>query len=210
MTAVKTSRKDRARATRTRILGSARDLFTAHGYQATTMADVAEHAGVAVQTVYFVFHTKTELLEDVYTAAVLGEDQVRPPDTDWYRTATTSTNPDEVIAALVAGMLPIARRVGPLQAILDTIADDDVRALRAEKEALRRNVAHTLLTHLADLDALRADLTARTGTDLLLGLTSPGLYQQMTAEHGWTHNQWATTLTRQLRHALLPPDTPTT
>jgi AcrR family transcriptional regulator len=37
-------------------------LFCEHGYTGTTMAHIAEAAGVAVQTVYFTFHTKAAVL----------------------------------------------------------------------------------------------------------------------------------------------------
>lgn len=44
----------------------------------------AERAGVAVQTVFFVFHTKAELLSRVVDAAVLGPREAKPPEeTDW-------------------------------------------------------------------------------------------------------------------------------
>ena len=54
---VKLSRRGRAKATQWRIVKAAYDLFCAQGYAATTMAQIAEAARVAVQTVYFAFHT---------------------------------------------------------------------------------------------------------------------------------------------------------
>ena len=52
------------------------------------MADIAEASGVAVQTVYFVFHTKTEVLNSAYSLAVMGEDDPAvPQDQPWYRQA---------------------------------------------------------------------------------------------------------------------------
>ena len=41
---------------------------------------------MAVQTVYFTFHTKSELLSRAYDFAVLGEgDPVPPEQTAWYQ-----------------------------------------------------------------------------------------------------------------------------
>src|SRR6478672_6172893 len=81
----KLTRRDRARATRLRITKAAYALFCERGYAGTTMADVASAAGVAVQTVYFSFHTKSELLSRAYDFAVLGEgDPVPPEKTAWY------------------------------------------------------------------------------------------------------------------------------
>ena len=61
------SGRRRARATRSRITKAASRLFGERGYSGTTMADIAAAAGVAVQTVYFVFHTKTEVLDSAYS-----------------------------------------------------------------------------------------------------------------------------------------------
>lgn len=41
------------------------------------MAHVAERSGVAVQTMYFVFHTKAELLSRAHHFAVMGEVEPR-------------------------------------------------------------------------------------------------------------------------------------
>src|SRR4051794_27459504 len=85
------SRAERAQATRTRILRAAYSLFAAHGYPAVTMAAVASRAGVAVQTLYFTFGTKAELLQHAYDYAVLGDGEALPPtEQPWYREMSTA------------------------------------------------------------------------------------------------------------------------
>src|SRR5213595_300848 len=76
----KLSRRERAKATQWRIVKAAYTLFCARGYAGTTMAEIAEAAGVAVQTVYFTFHTKSALLSRAYDFAVMGEDEPLPPE----------------------------------------------------------------------------------------------------------------------------------
>jgi AcrR family transcriptional regulator len=49
-------------AKREAIIDASRTLFTTKGYEATTMAEVARHAGVGVGTVYLYFKNKSELL----------------------------------------------------------------------------------------------------------------------------------------------------
>src|SRR5689334_20383245 len=73
------TRRQRADQTRRRIVRAAHRLFVDRGYSGATMADIAQAADVAVQTVYFVFHTKVELLQACYETAVLGEDDPKPP-----------------------------------------------------------------------------------------------------------------------------------
>ena len=63
------SRREKAQATRRRIIEAARSRFETEGYASTTMDTIAADAGVAVQTVYFAFHTKAEVLLAVMTVA---------------------------------------------------------------------------------------------------------------------------------------------
>ena len=204
MEPVKTSvRRERARATRERILAAAYELFATRGYQATTMPDIAAAAGVAVQTVYFVFHTKAALLEQVYATAVLGADQIRPIDSDWYRRAVTDPDPGRSLATMITGVLPIAARLAPLAATMETVDDTDVQAVRTEKEALRRHLHRSYVEHLKESEALRAELTVDAATDLFLGLCSPAMFHQMTVTLRWTAQRWESTLHELLRHALL-------
>jgi AcrR family transcriptional regulator len=203
MTDVKQSRKQRAEATRARILAAAYELFAGQGYLSTTMPEVAQAADVAVQTVYLTFRTKAALLEQVYAAAVLGPDDVRPIDSDWFRRAVDESDPGRSLATLVGGVLTVASRLAPLAATMETVDDTDVKALRMQKEALRRETHRRFIEHLKRIGALRSGLSVDRATDLILGLTSPALYQSMTAEHGWSHRQWANTLTELLAHSLL-------
>src|SRR5437763_1750044 len=63
------SRKERAGETRRRMLEAASRLFSRRGYANTTLKSVAAEAGVAVQTVYFTFHSKAELLQATHELA---------------------------------------------------------------------------------------------------------------------------------------------
>jgi AcrR family transcriptional regulator len=206
MEPVKTSvRRERARATRERILAAAYELFGARGYQATTMPDIAAAAGVAVQTVYFVFHTKAILLEQVYATAVLGAERTRPVDSEWYREAVSDPNLDRGLATMLTGVLSIAARLAPLAATMETIDDAEVRAVRDEKEALRRHLHRSYVDHLRKSKALRRELTVDAATDLFLGLCSPMLFHEMTARLGWPAQRWQSSLYDLLHHALLRP-----
>ncbi len=206
MEPVKTSvRRERARVTRERILAVAYQLFATRGYQATTMPDIATAAGVAVQTVYFVFHTKATLLEQVYAAAVLGAEQIRPIDSEWYRRAVTEPNLNRSLATMLTGVLSVAARLAPLAATMETIDDAEVRAVRTEKEALRRHLHRSYVEHLKKSRALRGDLTVDAATDLFLGLCSPMLFHEMTVRLRWPAQRWESSLYDLLHHALLRP-----
>src|SRR5512141_1361805 len=55
-------RADRAELTRRRIEASARALFAGRGYPATTLREIADDAGVAVQSVYAIYGSKAGIL----------------------------------------------------------------------------------------------------------------------------------------------------
>ena len=105
MSAVKRSggtRREKAAATRERMLRAAIEVFAEEGYVGARMADIAARAGVAVQTVYFVFHTKPELLQACFDYAVLGPERLVP--------AGPGPVPRDRDGALRAGRAPGVRR----------------------------------------------------------------------------------------------------
>src|SRR6266508_5327046 len=100
----KLSRRERAKATHWRIVKAAYTLFCARGYAGTTMAQIAEAAGVAVQTVYFTFHTKSAVLSRAYDFAVMGEDEPLTPDKQpWYGAMTAEPNLAQAARHVVTG-----------------------------------------------------------------------------------------------------------
>src|SRR3954466_12041919 len=62
------ARQSQKQATRQRVLAAARELFQTHGYQGTTVREIARHAGVAVGSVFTTFASKGEILSEVMQA----------------------------------------------------------------------------------------------------------------------------------------------
>jgi AcrR family transcriptional regulator len=58
-------RQSQKEATRQRVLDAARGLFDTHGYQGTTIREIARAAGVAVGSVFTTFASKGEILSEV-------------------------------------------------------------------------------------------------------------------------------------------------
>lgn len=198
MTDVKTApsrniRRDRARATRLRIVKAAYDLFCARGYAGTTMAEVGERAGVAVQTVYFTFHTKRDLLGGAYELAVMGEIDPAPPERQsWYLAAAGSPDLREAIRHIVVGTGEIDRRAVPLDTVIRGAAqsDPDSAAVWQHTEQLRHDGFSRLVGLLAAKRPLRADVDHERATELLLMLLGPGVYRSLVLDYGWPHDAW--------------------
>ena len=89
------------------MLDAAYELFCELGFRATKMEAIAERAGVAVQTLYFTFHTKDELIQAVHERTVLGDDAVPPPMQLWYHEVMTEPDITRAIHTLVTGISTI-------------------------------------------------------------------------------------------------------
>jgi TetR/AcrR family transcriptional regulator, cholesterol catabolism regulator len=61
-------RQSQKEATRQRVIAAARELFDIHGYEGTTIREIARHAGVAVGSVFTTFASKGEILSEVMAA----------------------------------------------------------------------------------------------------------------------------------------------
>ncbi len=77
-------RREQAAATRREILGAAQRLFEENGYAATTMAAIADEAGVALKTVYLAFETKSGLIRALWDTLLRGEPDIAVAQQPWY------------------------------------------------------------------------------------------------------------------------------
>lgn len=191
--APKITRAQRAAATRQRIIKAAYHLFTTRGYAATTMAAIAEAAGVAVQTVYFAFHTKATLLSRSYDFAVMGEDRPSVPDEQpWYRAMVRETDVTAALRHLVAGVGEMTRRVTPLYVAARASAEGDAEAARvmAFHETWRAQGYQEMLEVLRRKAPLRIGLPPERATQLLLLFVGMDVFHVLVDMYGWTVDGW--------------------
>ena len=82
------------------------------------MSAIAERAGVAVQTVYFVFHTKPALLTAAIDSAVMGEvDPVPPEQTLWWQEGITTLDGPRAIELFITNVSEINMRAATLDRV---------------------------------------------------------------------------------------------
>src|SRR5688572_1887892 len=72
------SRQIQAGETRDRVLAVARRLFVEHGYAGTSVARIAQEAGVSTPTVFAGFRSKVNLLKAAVDTAIAGDTENRP------------------------------------------------------------------------------------------------------------------------------------
>ena len=168
-------------------------LFCERGYAGTTMAQIAEAAGVAVQTVYFTFHTKAALLSRAYDFAVMGEEEPLPPEQQpWFAAMMAEPDVTEALRHFVMGVGEITRRVTPLYLAARVAADQDPETARvmAFHERWRADGYRQLLELLHAKAGFRPGLTLERATDLLLLFVGMEVYRVLVGTQGWSHEEW--------------------
>ena len=172
---------------------SATDLFTRVGYAGTTMEGVAAGAGMSVQSVYFAFHTKANLLQAAIDAA---ESEPGP--------RRVETDPDRALAEMVDETCRLLGTTGPLALAAaaagprDAAADEVLRRF----EAARSKAASDLVVRLRSMRPLAIGVTTRRASDVVYGLVSPPLYALMVHERGWSPKRYAGWATGAISRAL--------
>lgn len=177
------TRKERAAETRRRMMAAAHALFSERGYAATTMQSVADEAGVAVQTIYFTFHTKADLLQAAFEFAVLGPDETPPHLSAWWQEVEAAPDVESAVGVLVDGTLPILERAAPL--VWAVAGDEAAKTTYEANEQLRHDGHVQLVDVLTDKHPLREDLSSERAVDILLALVGPHQFHLFIGEYGW-------------------------
>jgi AcrR family transcriptional regulator len=126
-------RRERAQeerlATRRRVVDAARDLFLSRGYVATTMADIAREAGVALQSVYTAGQSKADLLHLITDLAVAGDDQeVMLVDRPEVTAIAAASNPERQVQLLASLIATTMERLAPVWVVYREAAAVDPKA----------------------------------------------------------------------------------
>ncbi len=190
MTAVKSARRENALATRRRIIKAAHAEFVEKGFHGATMARIAKGAGVASQTVYFVFHTKAELISAVIDTAVMGEGDPLPPEAHpWWTQMIAEPDAAEAIRIFVRGAGDVYARAAPISEVLRAAAltDAEVRRTHDHHTNLHRLAFREVLEILQRKTPLREGRTIEEHTDVFVTVFGDSTYYLLTRERGWSH-----------------------
>ncbi|CAN5233486.1 TetR/AcrR family transcriptional regulator [soil metagenome] len=207
----KPSRADRARATRRRIIETATRLFTTDGYASTTTERIAAQAEVAVQTVYYTFGTKGQLLCEAMEFAGAGEhDPLQVSQRPWMLEALTVPSPHRALALSVEHGVDIYERAAPLWPAVNAAAvtDPAVEKYWGSVTRARRAGMGRLVARIAELDGLGKGLDVETATDIMFVLNGHGTFQGLMIEADWTLPTYKAWLYSTLGEQLLAPGHP--
>ncbi len=201
-------RRQRSVRTRARVVDAGERLFLDRGYLETTIEAVADVAGVAPQTVYYVFGTKRNLLAAVLDASIAGDvEPVAVLERPWFDELETAGDPVSAVERLVEASVAILARTSPIyEVIRQAAADPDVGVLLQENRRRRRDDQRRLIDVLGRSGYLRPGLDVDTAADVYYGLLNEEVFLLLTADCGWEVDRfqgWATSL---MRHQLVAPD----
>ncbi|HET7530907.1 MAG TPA: helix-turn-helix domain-containing protein [Mycobacteriales bacterium] len=198
-------RAAKAAQTRRRIVAAAHDLFVSKGYLATTVDEIAAHAGVSRPTVFVAVGGKPELLKLARDYAIAGDDEPVPlPQRPMFQELWAEKDGARKIALYARNMRVVHGRVADIEHVLQASrqADHELEELGRIALEQRRYGCRLVARSLAEQVELRDGLQTGEVADVLYAVASPEVFRMLTGTCGWSparYERWlAATLTREL------------
>jgi AcrR family transcriptional regulator len=185
------------------ICDAAHELFTANGYLATTIEDIARTAGVARPTVFAAVGSKPAILKAVIDRAMAGDEApVAVADRAWYREAISEPDPERAICLHARNICWIVGRVAALLRALEMAAsiDTDAAALWVGTKRQRRKGTAAIAADIASKTELKCE--EKELADLLFTLP-PDAHYRLVTEEGWSSERFETWLADLVHHVCI-------
>lgn len=186
----------RSQRTRTAILAAMREVLEEEGFEALTMAAVAERAGVSRRAVYLHFSSRTELVTALfdYVREVDGLEESQRPVWEAPDAVTALDEWARHLARYHPGVLAVDRAA---QRVRDN--DPDSAAHRERVAKMQQANAKRLMSWLARDGRLAPRWTVETAADMLWALNSSDVVERLVVERRWSRTRFAEQLAVLLR-----------
>lgn len=201
-----TRREAQAALTRRAVLDAARELFVRQGYRATTVGQIAERAGVAVDTVYASVGRKSAVLRELVETSISGTDRAVPArQREYVQRIRDAATTREKLAIYAASLVEIQQRMAPVfLALRDAAAGDPECAALWYRITDRR--ARNMREFAEDLRAtgeLRTDLTDDEVADIVWSMNATEYWVLLVTERGWAPDRFGAWLADAWARLLL-------
>ena len=185
------------------VVEQARRLFLEHGFGGTTVAAVAQAAGVSVETIYKAFGGKAGLVRAVWEQALEGGGPV-PAEERSDAVSAVADDPQEVVATWARLSAEVGERAAPVLALVRAAAaaDPEAAALLAEIDAGRLARMRHNADALARRGHLRPGLSVERAAQLMVAI-SGSLHDPLVGDAGWSAVEYAEVVERLLTAGLL-------
>jgi AcrR family transcriptional regulator len=199
-----THRRQQAQQNRRRVLQAARQRFLAQGYAATTIAEIAQDAGVSVETVYKTFTTKAGVLKALFDVSVAGDDDPIPMiQREVIQDVLNAPEAARKIAIYAKHLASTMPRSAPVQLLARDGAASSPDAATVWKQ-IRQETLTAMKMFAADLaETGQLRVSATLARDVLWTYHAPELYELLVLERGWSAARYGKFITRALTDALL-------
>jgi len=178
-------RRAAAQATLRAIQDAATRLFVERGYAATTMAQLAESAGVAVDTVYAVAGRKPELFLRLVESAISGTgDAVPAGERGYVREMRAEPDAAAKLRRYARAVREMHARLAPLLRVART-GPPDVAEVWQGIARRRADNMRLLAAELAATGQLRHGLDVEEVADVIWATNSPEFYCLLVEDRGW-------------------------
>ena len=199
------SKAEQAAATRERIVVAATELFLTEGFLTSTMAAIAKRAGVAVQTLYLAFGSKTAILQATLDAALRAGGDEDIPDQDWYRSVLEDDDGPAALRRFCIDGGRNVQRAAPLYEVVRAASSDpEVADVLASNKRLRAQGFAAVVEALAGRAGFAPDLTTSDALAILYTVFSEDTFLLMVTERGWTPEQWMQWCSDTVRAQFFP------
>lgn len=193
-------RAESAAANRTAVLEAARDLFSRHGVDKVTIAQIAAQAGVSASMVYAVFRSKEGILRELIRTALFG------PRFQQAQTLLDGiSDPVERVArtALVARAIyeSESAELGGLRGL--SAFSPALRQLEEEFEAMRYEMQRERLEALAASARMKRGLAVDDARRIMWMYTGREVYRMLVEVGGWSADKYQEWLASALIDALV-------
>jgi AcrR family transcriptional regulator len=187
-------RAEQAGVNQRRVLDAAYRELLDKGYADTTIAGVAEAAGVSVQMVYKTFGSKAALAKRVYDVTLVGDEEPIPlAQRPEIQAIIAEPDPGRKLAMYAALGRTLIERIGPLLPVLLSGAkagDPELRAFATTTAQERLIGVSGFVAHLDSIGALRPGLGCDRARDILWTLIAPEVLDLLVRERSWSLEDW--------------------
>jgi AcrR family transcriptional regulator len=201
------SRREQAQVRRRAVVLAATELFERDGFRSTTIAAVAQRAGVSAESVYKGFGTKAAIAKAVFDVVIAGDDEPVPV-AERSEMAAVRAEPDvrRKIAMYIAGLARRQQRSAKVQIMIrDGRHGDDTLESIWQKLLDERLTGMTMLAgHLLESGQLRDGIELDELRDVLWTYIAVEIYELLVMGRGWTLDRYTAWIARAITDATCP------
>lgn len=187
------------------ILRAARARFAANGYAGTSVKEIADEAGVAVQTLYSAFGSKGGVVLGL--ADLIDEEAGVHP---LFREIVSVADPREALPLFARIRRQIREHCGDIVSMMRAGAKVDADVEAAWADGLRRRHAgiSRVVERLAQSGALKDGIDAAHAADVIAAVVADEVCDVLVDQRGWSFDDYESWLADTLPSLTLDPAAP--